>query len=99
MADITAITSVRLDGLTPSFKNGDELWKCGDDIMSMHSKTAFYRYRKGLIDAQGIDIATVQYKQPDNVDAFISMIEAKPMGVPDWAICTDLYFYGEGNHG
>ncbi|MGC8183273.1 hypothetical protein [Klebsiella pneumoniae] len=27
----------------------------------MHSKTAFYRYRKGLMDALGIDIATVQY--------------------------------------
>ncbi|MGC5605196.1 phage/plasmid replication domain-containing protein, partial [Klebsiella pneumoniae] len=42
----------------------------GYDIRSMHSKTAFYRYRKGLMDALGIDIATVQYKQPDNVVPF-----------------------------
>ncbi|MGC8183265.1 phage/plasmid replication domain-containing protein, partial [Klebsiella pneumoniae] len=42
--------------------------------------TAFYRYRKGLMDALGIDIATVQYKQPDNVVPFIRIIEAKPMG-------------------
>ncbi|MCC5709515.1 phage/plasmid replication protein, II/X family, partial [Klebsiella pneumoniae] len=69
------------------------------DIRSMHSKTAFYRYRKGLMDALGIDIATVQYKQPDNVVPFIRIIEAKPMGVPDWAIGTDLYFDGAVNHG
>ncbi|MDL4030556.1 phage/plasmid replication protein, II/X family, partial [Proteus mirabilis] len=99
MADITAITSDRLDGLTPSFKNVYELWKCGYDIRSMHSKTAFYRYRKGLMDALGIDIATVQYKQPDNVVPFIRIIEAKHMGVPDWAIGTDLYFDGPVNHG
>ena len=46
------------------------------------------------MDALGIDIATVQYKQPDNVVPFIRIIEAKPMGVPDWAIGTDLYFDG-----
>ncbi|WP_429670547.1 hypothetical protein [Klebsiella pneumoniae] len=51
------------------------------------------------MDALGIDIATVQYKQPDNVVPFIRIIEAKPMGVPDWAIGTDLYFDGAVNHG
>ena len=94
MADITAIKSESINDLTPSFKNVYELWKCGYDIRSMHSKTAFYRYRKGLMDALGIDIATVQYKQPSNVVPFIRIIEAKPMGVPDWAIGTDLYFDG-----
>ncbi|MGC8193195.1 phage/plasmid replication protein, II/X family, partial [Klebsiella pneumoniae subsp. pneumoniae] len=89
MADITAITYDWLDGLTPSFKNVFELWKCGYDIWSMHSKTAFYRYRKGIMVALGIYIATVQYKQPDNVVPFIRIIEAKPMGVPDWDIGTD----------
>uniref|UniRef100_UPI003978696E phage/plasmid replication protein, II/X family n=1 Tax=Citrobacter freundii TaxID=546 RepID=UPI003978696E len=62
-----------------------------------HSKTAFYRYRKGLMDALGIDIATVQYKQADYVVPFIRFVEAKPMGVPDWAIGTDLYFDGVSN--
>ncbi|MGC8183258.1 phage/plasmid replication protein, II/X family, partial [Klebsiella pneumoniae] len=68
-------------------------------IRSMHSKTAFYRYRKGLMDALGIDNATVQNNQPDNVFPFIRIIEAKPMCVPDWAIVTDLYFDGAVNHG
>ncbi|MGC5605184.1 phage/plasmid replication protein, II/X family, partial [Klebsiella pneumoniae] len=98
MSDFTAITSDWIDGLTPYFKNVYVIWKCGYDIRSMNSKTAFYRYRKGLMDDLGIDIATVQYKQHDNVVPFILIIEAKPMGVPDLAICTDLYFDGAVNH-
>ncbi|MCX9324128.1 hypothetical protein IGP50_23835 [Escherichia coli] len=94
MADITAITSEKTDGLSPAYKAVYELWKCGHDIRSMYSRPSFYRYRKALMDALGIDIATVQYKQPDNVVPFIRIIEAKPMGVPDWAIGTDLYFDG-----
>ncbi|MGC8193194.1 phage/plasmid replication protein, II/X family, partial [Klebsiella pneumoniae subsp. pneumoniae] len=99
MAVFTAISSSRLDGLTPSFKNVYELWKCGYDSRSMHSKTAFYRYRTGLMDALGFDIATVQYMQHDNVVPFIRIIEAKPMGVPDWAIGPVLYFDGAVIHG
>ena len=63
-------------------------------ILGLCTRPSFYRYRKALMDALGIDIATVQYKQPDNVVPFIRIIEAKPMGVPDWAIGTDLYFDG-----
>jgi len=94
MADITAITSEHTSGLSPANKAVYELWKHGHDIRSMYSRPSFYRYRKSLMDALGIDIATVQYKQPSNVVPFIRIIEAKPMGVPDWAIGTDLYFDG-----
>ena len=59
MADITAITSEKTDGLSPAYKAVYELWKCGHDIRSMYSRPSFYRYRKALMDALGIDIATV----------------------------------------
>ena len=99
MADITAITSEKTDGLSPAYKAVYELWKCGHDIRAMYPRRTFYRYRKGLMDSLGIDIATVQYKQTDNIVPFVRIIEAKPMGIPDWAIGTDLYFDGAVNHG
>ena len=37
MADITAITSEKTDGLSPAYKAVYELWKCGHDIRSMYS--------------------------------------------------------------
>ncbi|MBE0234416.1 phage/plasmid replication protein, II/X family, partial [Enterobacter hormaechei] len=99
MADITAITSEETENLPASLKAVYELWKMGHDIRAMYPRRTFYRYRKGLMDSLGIDIATVQYKQTDNVVPFVRIIEAKPMGIPDWAFGTDLYFDGAVNHG
>ncbi|EMW1937363.1 hypothetical protein ABG138_004861, partial [Salmonella bongori] len=99
MADITAITSEETENLPASLKAVYELWKMGHDIRAMYPRRTFYRYRKGLMDSLGIDIATVQYKQTDNIVPFVRIIEAKPMGIPDWAFGTDLYFDGAVNHG
>lgn len=94
MADITAVTSERTDSIAPSLKAVFELWKSGHDIRAMYPRATFYRYRKALMDALDIDIATVQYQNNNNVVPFIRIVEAKTMQIPDWAIGTGLYFDG-----
>jgi II/X family phage/plasmid replication protein len=93
MDDVTALTPERIDGLKPSLHAVYQLWKEGHDIRGMYPKPTFYRYRKQLLDALSIDIANVQPRdaEPSNVVPFLRIIEAKPMGVPDWAVGTDLY--------
>lgn len=66
-------------------------WKDGHDLRAIYPKVTFYRYRKQLL-AYGIDIANQQSRESSNVVPLIRVLEAKPVGVPDWAIGTDLYF-------
>lgn len=63
-----------------------QLWLHGNDLRTMVSKPTFYRIRKQLL-AYDIDIALVRDKeQPEsNVIPLIKVLEATPMGIPDWA--------------
>ena len=66
-------------------------WQQGDDLRAMLPKNTFYRYRRQLLPF-GIDIATLQSKEPNNVVPLIRVLEAKPVSVPEWALGTELYF-------
>lgn len=66
-------------------------WKDGHDLRSIYPRPTYYRYRKQLLD-HGIDIAIPQKRDSSNVIPLIRVLEAKPVGIPDWAIGTDLYF-------
>lgn len=94
MGDINALTAEQIDGLAPSLRAVFELWKTGIDIRSMYPRRTFYHYRSKIKNELGIDIAVLQpsNKKASNVVPLIRVIEAVPMGVPDWALGTPLYF-------
>lgn len=65
-------------------------WLAGQDLRAMLPKPTFYRYRKQLLEYD-IDIALVRDKEaPTNVIPLIQVLEAKPMGIPDWAFEKEL---------
>lgn len=66
-------------------------WAAGEDLRSTLSDRTFYRYRKQLL-AHGVDIAVACPDARRNVVPLIRYIEAKPVGIPDFAVGTPLYF-------
>lgn len=61
-------------------------WLHGEDLRAILPKNTFYRYRREL-KKYDIDIALVRDKEKteSNVIPLIKVLEAKPMGIPDWA--------------
>lgn len=68
-----------------------KLWLYGDDLRQDMTKATYYRIRKQL-KAYDIDISIVRDvdKIADNVIPLIRVLEAEPVGIPSWAIDTDL---------
>lgn len=65
-------------------------WKAGEDMRPPYlSKPTFYRYRAALLKC-GVDIAIVQPKAFANVVPLVRIIEAKAVGIPEWARGTPL---------
>jgi II/X family phage/plasmid replication protein len=62
------------------------LWWSGEDLRSQLPKNTFYRYRRKLKEYD-IDIALVRDVEQvaDNVIPLIRVLEAEPVGIPDWA--------------
>ena len=62
-------------------------WLSGEDLRQILPKNTFYRYRRKLKEYD-IDIALVRDldKPVDNVIPLIRVLEAEPVGIPDWAI-------------
>ena len=46
--------------------------------------TLFYRYKKALRE-YGVDISTKSPKEKSNIIPLVRYLEAKPVGIPDWA--------------
>ena len=96
MSEVKTFSSEKIDNLKPSLLSVYTLWKEGRDLRGMYSKAQFYRYRKALMDALSIDISVLPVSESivdsSNVVHFIRITEAKPMGIPDWAYGTDLYY-------
>lgn len=96
MSEVKTFSSEKIDSLKPSLLSVYVLWKEGRDLRGMYSKAQFYRYRKALMDALSIDISVLPVNESatnkSNVVPFVRIIEAKPMGIPDWAYGTDLYY-------
>lgn len=61
-------------------------WLSGQDLRTMLPKPTYYRYRKQLLEYD-VDIALVRdtEQRESNVIPLIKVLEAKPMGIPDWA--------------
>ena len=62
-------------------------WLSGEDLRSILPKNTFYRYRRKLQEYD-IDIVLIRDidKPADNVIPMIRVLEAEPVGIPDWAI-------------
>lgn len=66
-------------------------WKAGQDVRGLLSKATFYRQRKVLLRF-GVDIAVESPDSRSNVVPLRRVVEAVPVGVPEWAVGTDLYY-------
>lgn len=75
-----------VDTLPTKLKTYYLLWLHGEDVRSHVSKATFYRIRKQLKEYD-IDIALLRDKehQEENVIPLIKVLEAEPVGIPDWA--------------
>ena len=62
-------------------------WLSGEDLRTILPKNTFYRYRKKLKELD-IDIVLIRDvdKVADNVIPLIRVLEAEPVGIPQWAI-------------
>lgn len=75
-----------LDSLPRKLRTYYKLWLYGEDLRQEMTRPTFYRIRKQL-QAYDIDIALVRdvEKVADNVIPLIRILEAEPVGIPDWA--------------
>jgi II/X family phage/plasmid replication protein len=84
MSDVYMLKDDVLDSLPPRLRLTYQAWLNGDDLKQILTKPTFYRVRKEM-EKYGIDISTKSPKEKNNVIPLIRVLEAKPVGIPDWA--------------
>jgi II/X family phage/plasmid replication protein len=73
-----------------------DAWRAGRDLQALYSRPTFYRYRRQLLDAAGIDIAHVQPREIITETQYIggepmgALLRGPRVGVPEWARGTAL---------
>lgn len=97
LGDMTMTTTASLSAdvlatLRPSLRTAVQSWEAGNDLRLILSRPTFYRYRKELLPL-GIDIATLLPKAgQSNIVPLHRVLDPQPVGVPDWAVGTPLYW-------
>ena len=94
IAEASMLDAHLLEGLPGRLQLAYNGWREGHDLRSMLPRNTFYRYRSELLK-HGIDIGVKQERtSPDlsNVIPLRTVLHAYPVGVPDWAVGTPLYF-------
>ncbi|WP_228140816.1 phage/plasmid replication protein, II/X family, partial [Acinetobacter baumannii] len=89
MSDVYMLKDDVLDTLPTRLRMVYQTWLNGDDLKQIMSKSAFYRCRSEMLK-YGIDISTKSPKEKNNVIPLIRVLEAKPVGIPDWAYERNL---------
>lgn len=89
MSDVYMLKDEVLDSLPPRLRLTYQSWLNGDDLKHILPNGTFYRSKKAL-QAYGIDISTKSPKEKTNVIPLIRVLEAKPVGIPDWAYEKNL---------
>lgn len=86
MSSNMRLSNSDLDTLTPSVKMAYFAWLGGQDLKQELKRPTFYRYRSKLKE-HGIDIGIPRdLEQKDsNVIPLVRVLEAEPVGIPDWA--------------
>lgn len=88
LSDVYMLKDDVLNALPTRLRMVYQSWLNGDDLKQILPNGTFYRYKKALQD-YGVDISTKTPKEKSNVIPLIRVLEAKPVGIPDWA-------YGKG---
>lgn len=94
IAETTMLDSHVFEGLQGRQQLAYQAWKDGHDLRLTLSRPTFYRYRTELLK-HGIDIAVKQERSGldmTNVVPLRTVLHAYPVGVPDWAVGTPVYF-------
>lgn len=84
-----------LEKLPPRLRAFVVSWYEGHDVKSFCSRATWHRYRNEIMKHMNLDIALpspVQLPEPSNVIPLFTVLEAKPMDIPDWAKGTRLFF-------
>ncbi len=89
MGDVYMLKDDVLNSLPPKLRLVYQSWLNHDDLKTILPRASFYRYRKELL-AYGLDISTKSPKEKNNVIPLIRVLEAKPVGIPDWAYEKNL---------
>lgn len=90
MSDQKTLPTTAIGNLPKRLVPVYHLWQQGHDIRAMYATRTFYRYRKELLP-YGIDIGIQQPSEGrSNVVPLIRVIEAVPVGPPEWAYGTPL---------
>ena len=89
MSDVYMLKDDVLDTLPTRLRMVYQTWLNGDDLKQIMSKSAFYRCRSEMLK-YGIDISTKSPKEKNNVIPLIRVLEAQPVGIPDWAYERNL---------
>lgn len=84
MSDVYMLKDDVLDDLPYRLRLTYQAWLNGDDMKTILSRPTFYRYRTQLLKF-GVDISSKSPKEKSNVIPLIRVLEAKPVGIPDWA--------------
>lgn len=90
MSDMISLPTAELENLKPRLVAVYHLWREGHDLRAMYPKKTFYRYRAQLLPL-GVDIAIRQpHEDRSNVVPLVRVLEAVPVGPPEWARGTSL---------
>lgn len=89
MSDVYMLKDDVLDSLPPRLRLTYQAWLNGDDLKTVLPRPTFYRYRKQILE-YGVDISSKSPKEKSNVIPLIRVLEAKPVGIPDWAYQKNL---------
>ena len=84
MSDVYMLKDDVLDSLPPRLRLTYQAWLNGDDLKTVLPRPTFYRYRKQILE-YGVDISSKSPKEKSNVIPLIRVLEAQPVGIPDWA--------------
>lgn len=84
LSDVYMLDESVLDTLPPRLRMTYNAWLNGEDLKSIYTERTFYRVRKEM-EKYGIDISTKSPKEKNNVIPLIRVLEAQPVGIPDWA--------------
>lgn len=89
MSDVYMLKDDVLENLPPRLRLTYQAWLNGDDLKQILPHNTFYRSKRALQE-YGIDISTKSPKEKSNVIPLIRVLEAKPVGIPDWAYEKNL---------
>jgi hypothetical protein len=70
-------------------------WSEGHDLRTLYPRATWFRYRKEIMALISLDISLPpprERSERSNVIPLFTILEAKPMDIPEWARGTPLYF-------